>query len=166
MLPSSPVCPMREPDGRAYRELALAGRRLQEPVFHAGQSPTRSNEGSVAPRTRRDGIARNGAPFHPEHPCREHRHPGMRRLWHVEHNLAASDGQPLSPRLRDALRQHRWDRGTLISSRRRPGVIIEVSLETQRTKEHAEGRHPPEIPPVDGCACGATEDPVHRRNCT
>jgi aryl-alcohol dehydrogenase-like predicted oxidoreductase len=41
--------------------------------------------------------------------------PGMRRLWHVEHNLAASDGQPLSPRLREALRHHRWDRGTLIS---------------------------------------------------
>jgi aryl-alcohol dehydrogenase-like predicted oxidoreductase len=36
--------------------------------------------------------------------------PGMRRLRHVERNLAVSDGEPLAPRLRDALRQHRWDR--------------------------------------------------------
>ena len=36
--------------------------------------------------------------------------PGMRRPRHVERNLAASGGEPLSPRLRDALRQHRWDR--------------------------------------------------------
>ena len=50
-----------------------------------------------------------------EHPAVSTVIPGMRRLWHVEHNLAASDGQPLSPRLRDALRQHRWDRGMLIS---------------------------------------------------
>jgi aryl-alcohol dehydrogenase-like predicted oxidoreductase len=50
-----------------------------------------------------------------EHPAVSTVIPGMRQLWHVEHNMAASDGQPLSPRLRDALRQHRWDRGTLIS---------------------------------------------------
>ena len=36
--------------------------------------------------------------------------PGMRRQRHVERNLAVSDGEPLAPRLRDALRQHRWDR--------------------------------------------------------
>jgi aryl-alcohol dehydrogenase-like predicted oxidoreductase len=36
--------------------------------------------------------------------------PGMRRTRNVERNLAVSDGEPLSPRLRDALRQHRWDR--------------------------------------------------------
>ena len=35
--------------------------------------------------------------------------PGMRRVRHVEQNLAAA-GQPLPPRLRDALRAHRWDR--------------------------------------------------------
>ena len=36
--------------------------------------------------------------------------PGMRRTRHVEANLAASDGEPLPPRLLDALREHRWDR--------------------------------------------------------
>jgi aryl-alcohol dehydrogenase-like predicted oxidoreductase len=36
--------------------------------------------------------------------------PGMRRVRHVERNLAASDGEPLPPRLLEALRAHRWDR--------------------------------------------------------
>jgi aryl-alcohol dehydrogenase-like predicted oxidoreductase len=36
--------------------------------------------------------------------------PGMRKPRHVERNLAAADGEPLPPRLLDALRQHRWDR--------------------------------------------------------
>jgi len=34
----------------------------------------------------------------------------MRRVAHVEANIAASDGERLPPRLRDALRAHRWDR--------------------------------------------------------
>ena len=36
--------------------------------------------------------------------------PGMRRVGHVERNLAASDGERLPPRLQEALRAHRWDR--------------------------------------------------------
>jgi len=36
--------------------------------------------------------------------------PGMRRVSHVERNLAASDGTPLPPRLRESLKGHRWDR--------------------------------------------------------
>jgi aryl-alcohol dehydrogenase-like predicted oxidoreductase len=36
--------------------------------------------------------------------------PGMRKRRHVERNLAVSDGEPLPPRLFDALRNHRWDR--------------------------------------------------------
>ena len=36
--------------------------------------------------------------------------PGMRKLRHVEANIAASDGRPLDPSLREALREHRWDR--------------------------------------------------------
>jgi aryl-alcohol dehydrogenase-like predicted oxidoreductase len=36
--------------------------------------------------------------------------PGMRKPRHVERNLAASDGARLPPRLRDALKPHRWDR--------------------------------------------------------
>jgi aryl-alcohol dehydrogenase-like predicted oxidoreductase len=36
--------------------------------------------------------------------------PGMRRPRHVERNMAVSDGTRLPPRLRDALRGHRWDR--------------------------------------------------------
>ena len=36
--------------------------------------------------------------------------PGMRRVRHVERNLAASDGVPLPPRLLGALHTHRWNR--------------------------------------------------------
>jgi len=36
--------------------------------------------------------------------------PGMRRVRHVERNLAASDGQALPFRLREALSAHRWTR--------------------------------------------------------
>jgi aryl-alcohol dehydrogenase-like predicted oxidoreductase len=36
--------------------------------------------------------------------------PGMRKTAHVRANLAASDGQPLSPPLLAALRNHRWER--------------------------------------------------------
>ena len=36
--------------------------------------------------------------------------PGMRKLRHVDRNLAVSDGLPLSPALRRALRAHRWNR--------------------------------------------------------
>ncbi|WP_337174367.1 aldo/keto reductase [Paludisphaera sp.] len=36
--------------------------------------------------------------------------PGMRKMAHVEANMAASDGRPLPPRLMRELREHRWDR--------------------------------------------------------
>jgi aryl-alcohol dehydrogenase-like predicted oxidoreductase len=36
--------------------------------------------------------------------------PGMRKLPHVRFNVAASDGQPLSPEVADKLKSHRWDR--------------------------------------------------------
>jgi aryl-alcohol dehydrogenase-like predicted oxidoreductase len=36
--------------------------------------------------------------------------PGMRKLLHVDQNLAVSDGQPLSPALMAELKTHRWDR--------------------------------------------------------
>lgn len=36
--------------------------------------------------------------------------PGMRKVRHVESNLAASDAPPLTAALLDALSQHRWDR--------------------------------------------------------
>jgi aryl-alcohol dehydrogenase-like predicted oxidoreductase len=45
-----------------------------------------------------------------EHPAVNTVIPGMRRMRHVERNLRVSDGEPLPPRLRDALRAHRWDR--------------------------------------------------------
>jgi aryl-alcohol dehydrogenase-like predicted oxidoreductase len=44
------------------------------------------------------------------HPAVSTTIPGMRRPAHVERNLAASDGEPLPPRLLEALRAHRWDR--------------------------------------------------------
>jgi aryl-alcohol dehydrogenase-like predicted oxidoreductase len=36
--------------------------------------------------------------------------PGMRRLKHVESNIAAGDAGPLPDDLHRALRAHRWDR--------------------------------------------------------
>ena len=36
--------------------------------------------------------------------------PGMRKVKHVDANLAASDGRPLGPDLLDRLKAHRWDR--------------------------------------------------------
>jgi aryl-alcohol dehydrogenase-like predicted oxidoreductase len=45
-----------------------------------------------------------------EHPAVSTTIPGMRRPTHVDRNLAAGDGVRLPPRLRDALRAHRWDR--------------------------------------------------------
>jgi len=45
-----------------------------------------------------------------DHPAVATTIPGMRRRRHVERNLAVSDGVVLPPRLRDALRAHRWDR--------------------------------------------------------
>lgn len=49
-----------------------------------------------------------------EHPAVSTTIPGMRRSRHVERNLAASDGARLPPRLKDALRAHRWDRTAVI----------------------------------------------------
>jgi aryl-alcohol dehydrogenase-like predicted oxidoreductase len=45
-----------------------------------------------------------------EHPAVSTTIPGMRRPRHVERNLASSDGVPLPPRLREALKAHRWNR--------------------------------------------------------
>jgi aryl-alcohol dehydrogenase-like predicted oxidoreductase len=45
-----------------------------------------------------------------EHPSVSTTIPGMRRPRNVERNMAASDGIRLPPRLREALRAHRWDR--------------------------------------------------------
>ena len=36
--------------------------------------------------------------------------PGMRKVKHVESNIAASDGKGLSKDLLDKLKKHRWDR--------------------------------------------------------
>jgi aryl-alcohol dehydrogenase-like predicted oxidoreductase len=36
--------------------------------------------------------------------------PGMRKLHHVEQNLATSDQGPLPADLHEMLRDHRWDR--------------------------------------------------------
>lgn len=40
--------------------------------------------------------------------------PGMRKIRHVERNIAASDDEPLPPRVKEALRSHRWNRTTVI----------------------------------------------------
>jgi aryl-alcohol dehydrogenase-like predicted oxidoreductase len=49
-----------------------------------------------------------------EHPAVTTTIPGMRRMRHVDANLAASDGTHLPPVLLEALRGHRWDRTMLI----------------------------------------------------
>ena len=46
-----------------------------------------------------------------EHPAVATTIPGMRRPAHVERNLGVSDGVRLPPRLGDALKTHRWNRG-------------------------------------------------------
>ena len=45
-----------------------------------------------------------------QHPAVSTVIPGMRKLRHVEQNLAASDGRPLPAPLMAELRRHRWDR--------------------------------------------------------
>ena len=40
--------------------------------------------------------------------------PGMRKIRHVERNLAASDGRPLPAEVLSALKNHRWDRTHVI----------------------------------------------------
>ncbi len=40
--------------------------------------------------------------------------PGMRKVGHVERNIAASDGETLPPALKETLRKHRWDRTHVI----------------------------------------------------
>ena len=40
--------------------------------------------------------------------------PGMRKLGHVESNMAAGDGKGLPPELIERLRPHRWDRGYIV----------------------------------------------------
>jgi aryl-alcohol dehydrogenase-like predicted oxidoreductase len=49
------------------------------------------------------------------HPAVSTTIPGMRRPAHVERNLEASDGEPLPPRLVEALAAHRWDRVSTVS---------------------------------------------------
>ena len=45
-----------------------------------------------------------------EHPAVSTVIPGMRKLRHVEQNLAVSDGRTLAPQIVSELRRHRWDR--------------------------------------------------------
>jgi aryl-alcohol dehydrogenase-like predicted oxidoreductase len=49
-----------------------------------------------------------------EHPAVTTTIPGMRRVRHVEKNLAASDGHRLPANVLQELRRHRWDRTTVI----------------------------------------------------
>lgn len=48
------------------------------------------------------------------HPAVSTTIPGMRKVHHVDQNLAASDAPALEPRLLTALRAHRWDRTHVI----------------------------------------------------
>ncbi|HSL23997.1 MAG TPA: aldo/keto reductase [Vicinamibacterales bacterium] len=49
-----------------------------------------------------------------QHPVVSTTIPGMRRVAHVERNLAAADGRPLPGEFLQRLRKHRWDRSHVI----------------------------------------------------
>ena len=110
----------RQPDRHADARLDVARGRLAEPLLHAATTSTATLERVDrldAAGARGHGPAGAGAALHPRSTRRSaRRFPGMRRPAHVERNLAASDGEPLPPRLVEALGAHRWDRASTVRS--------------------------------------------------
>ena len=88
--------------GTLTPDSTLARRRLAEHLLHAAttSAETLARVERLEPlRPGGDGPAGAGAALHPRAPGRDTTIPGMRRPAHVERNLAASDGEPLPPRL-------------------------------------------------------------------
>jgi aryl-alcohol dehydrogenase-like predicted oxidoreductase len=85
-----------------FRNLYFTPARLKETVDRVNQLEPLLPDGMDLPELALRFIL--------EHPAVSTVIPGMRRTRHVERNLGVSDGEKLPPRLRDALRTHRWDR--------------------------------------------------------
>ena len=89
-----------------WRALYFKGDNLRETVERVGRLVPAVPAGMTLPELALRFIL--------EHPAVTTTIPGMRRVRHVEANLAASDGKRLSPDVLEALRSHRWDRTTVI----------------------------------------------------
>ena len=89
-----------------WRALYFKGDNLRETVERVARLKPVVPAGMTLP-----GLALR---FILEHPAVTTTIPGMRRVRHVDANLAVSDGTRLPPDLLEALRRHRWDRTTVI----------------------------------------------------
>ena len=93
------------PDGD-WRSLYFKGENLKETLERVERLKPVVPAGMTLP-----GLALR---FILENPLVTTTIPGMRRMRHVDGNLAASDGQRLAPNVFAELRKHRWDRTTVI----------------------------------------------------
>jgi aryl-alcohol dehydrogenase-like predicted oxidoreductase len=91
----------RWPDGD-WRNLYFTPERLKDTLHRVERLRTLLPDGMDLPEMALRFIL--------EHPAVSTVIPGMRRVRNVERNLRVSDGEALPPRLRDALRAHRWNR--------------------------------------------------------
>jgi aryl-alcohol dehydrogenase-like predicted oxidoreductase len=90
-----------------FRSIYFTPERLAETMDHVDALVPLVPEGSTLP----DLVLRHIL----QHPAVSTIIPGMRKLGHVERNMAASDGQRLPEDLYAALKTHRWDRAYAIS---------------------------------------------------
>jgi aryl-alcohol dehydrogenase-like predicted oxidoreductase len=93
------------PDGD-FRNIYFGGGRLGETLDRVDRLKSLVPAGM--------DLAAMALRFILHHPAVSSVIPGMRRLGHVERNIATSDRVPLEPSLLDALRAHRWDRTTAL----------------------------------------------------
>ncbi len=85
-----------------WRNLYFTRKNLAETLDHVERLQRDVPEGQTLPELALRFIL--------HHPAVTTTIPGMRKPAHVRANLAASDGQPLSPAVLAALRKHRWER--------------------------------------------------------
>ena len=91
----------RWPDGD-WRNIYFTPDRLKETLERAERLEVLLPDGMDLPELALRFIL--------EHPAVSTTIPGMRRVAHVERNVAASDGERLPFRLAEALKTHRWER--------------------------------------------------------
>lgn len=96
---------MRWPDGD-FRNQYFPPARLAEAVDRVERLKTELPAGMTLPEMALRYIL--------SHPAVSTVIPGMRRMKHVEANLAAGDGQGLPGELLTRLKAHRWDRGYVV----------------------------------------------------
>ena len=91
----------------------LARRRLAQHLFRSGESDSeRGARRRASSRSSPQGMTmpEMALRFILTKPTVSTIIPGMRKLAHVESNIAASDAGPLPPELQAQLKEHRWDR--------------------------------------------------------